>query len=100
MSRQLSTIVPYLMAVALATDVHAQQATAPPAPRPISFIARNTTRVEMWSFFEPGGAADPDYAHIGNRLFLGVEGHRPHGRKRPRAEFANDAGLLGYPTET
>src|SRR5215212_367790 len=65
------------MAVALATDVHAQQASAPPAARPISFIARNTTRLEMWSFFAPGGAVDPDYAHVGNRLFLGIEGHRP-----------------------
>ena len=54
------------MAVALATDVHAQQASAPPAARPISFIARNTTRLEMWSFFAPGGAVDPDYAHVGN----------------------------------
>ena len=78
MPQQLSTIVPFVMAVVLATDVHAQQASAPPAARPISFIARNTTRLEMWSFFAPGGAVDPDYAHVGNRLFLGVEGHRPH----------------------
>jgi hypothetical protein len=76
--QQLSTIVPFVMAVVLATDVHAQQASAPPTARPISFIARNTTRLEMWSFFAPGGAVDPDYADVGNRLFLGIEGHRPH----------------------
>ena len=32
----------------------------------------------MWSFFTPApGGADPDYAHVGNRLFFGVEGRRP-----------------------
>jgi hypothetical protein len=36
----------------------------------------------MWSFFDPAGAADPEYAHVGNRLFLGVEG------RRRRAQFA------------
>jgi hypothetical protein len=32
----------------------------------------------VWRFFSPPpGGADPDYAHIGNRLLFGVEGRRP-----------------------
>ena len=55
----------------------AQPASAPASP--LTFVVRDTTRVEMWSFFTPApGGADPDYAHVGNRLFFGVEGRRPH----------------------
>ncbi len=81
MRQPLSTLIPCLVAFALATPVQAQQAPAPQVAPHFSFIARNTTRVEMWSFFDPAGAADPDYAHVGNRLLLGLEG------RRRRAEF-------------
>jgi hypothetical protein len=63
------------MAGAAAIPARAQQAP-PDATRapPLSFFARNTTRAEIWRFFEPrAGGADPDYAHIGNRLFFGLD---------------------------
>jgi hypothetical protein len=59
----------------------ATQAAAP-AP-PVTFVARNWTRVEMWRYFEPQpGGGNPDYTDIANRLQFGVE------RKRPKYEVA------------
>jgi hypothetical protein len=60
--------------------------TPAPAPAPLTFVARNLTRAELWQFFEPApGGADPDYAHVGNRLFVALEG------RYPRVDFT--AGL-------
>ena len=57
----------------------AMAAQAPPVAAPTSsrrspFYARNTTRVEMWRFFEPPVAvADADYAFVANRLQVGIK---------------------------
>jgi Alginate export len=78
--RLLSALLVLILAEALAPRAAEAQAAAPAAsaPPPVTFFARNLTRVEMWSFFTPPpGGGDPDYAHIGNRLFFGVEGRRP-----------------------
>lgn len=65
------------LAPALAEAQSAAPAAAPP-PASDTFFARNLTRIEMWSFFTPPpGGGDPDYAHVGNRLFFGIEGRRP-----------------------
>jgi hypothetical protein len=46
------------------------QAPAPPVP---NWFARNTTRVESWSFFEPPpGGGDPTSTYAGTRLQIGV----------------------------
>jgi hypothetical protein len=69
-----------LLVGTLAPATVVAQAAAPAAAPESShvFVARNLTRVEMWSFFTPpAGGGDPDYTHIGNRLFFGVEGRRP-----------------------
>jgi hypothetical protein len=56
--------------------VHAQP--APVTPHPVlTWFVPDTTRLELWSFFTPPpGGGDPDYVHLGNRLFFGVEGRR------------------------
>jgi hypothetical protein len=74
--RSLPTVLLLLLA-GVAPSALAQQSAAPAVAPSFSFFARNTTRVEMWSFFTPRpGGADPEYAHAGNRLFFGVEGRR------------------------
>ena len=46
----------------------------PPPVKPVQPILRNWTRVEIWRYFEPpaSSTADPDTAHVGNRLLAGV----------------------------
>jgi hypothetical protein len=41
------------------------------------WYARNTTRVEMWSFFEPVVGGDPTSAYVGNRLLFGARRETP-----------------------
>ena len=50
----------------------AQQAAA--SNPPVTFVARDWTRVEMWHFFDPKpGGGDPGYADIATRLQVGLE---------------------------
>jgi hypothetical protein len=69
----------FVAALALLPAVSARaQPTPPTAPDPVlTWFVRNTTRLELWSYFTPPpGGGDPDYVHLGNRLFFGVEGRR------------------------
>ena len=80
--RPLVVVLASALLLALSGFAHAQTAPAPPAPAASDRVWRwtvtNLTRVEAWKFFEPpptGG--DPDYAFVGNRLRLGVNGTWP-----------------------
>lgn len=59
-------------ASAAAQDVPSSDVTVSP-------FFRETTRVESWSFFDPGDAgADPTYSFLGNRMTFGVTAKSPH----------------------
>ena len=52
------------------------------------WIARNTTRVEMWRFFEPPpGGGDPTSVYVGTRFYLGVRRNRPRVDLQAAAQF-------------
>ena len=71
---------------------------AAPAPAFQPFV-RNTTRVEMWKYFEPPPPSptftpgDPTTAHIGNRLLAGVRFRRGHLDATAALQYVQFGGL-------
>lgn len=56
--------------------------------------ARNWTRVESWSFFEPRpGGGDPDYTFIANRLLVGVRHSGPRHEVNAAVQYVQFGGL-------
>ena len=73
--RTVTSVFAAAFAVLPVGRVRAQPAPAATPTPPTTWFARDTARVELWSYFTPPpGGADPDYAHLGNRLLFGVEG--------------------------
>jgi len=79
-----------------AASALAQAAAPAPAVQP---FLRNTTRVEMWRYFEPPPASstftpgDPATAHIGNRLVAGVRFRRGHLDATAALQYVQFGGL-------
>lgn len=60
-------------------------------------LFRDVTRVESWSFFDPGpGGGDPDYTFLGNRMTLGVRASSPRWEATGAFQYIQ---LFGLPRE-
>ena len=58
----------------LVAAAQAPSATPTAPASPIHWLVRDTTRVEIWRYFEPHtGGGDPEYEFIANRLFAGID---------------------------
>jgi hypothetical protein len=79
-----------------AASAFAQAAAPPPAFQP---FLRNTTRVELWRYFEPPPPSptftpgDPTTDHIGNRLLAGVRFRRGHLDATAALQYVQFGGL-------
>jgi hypothetical protein len=78
MRASLSSVFVVLLAALGGSPAHGQPPSPPASPTPAATatfdgFARNWTRVESWSFFEPrSGGGDSDYTFIANRLLAGL----------------------------
>lgn len=67
------TLLAFFWPIALAAGQSPAPVPAPPASS-IHVQIKDTTRVEVWRFFEPrAGGGNPDYAFPANRLFAGID---------------------------
>lgn len=72
-----------------------------PAPNPavgtppaVVWRVRNTTRAEVWRFFEPRpGGGNPDYSFLANRLLAGLEMKRRRWEFTAYLQYVQFAGL-------
>ncbi|MEO8482741.1 MAG: alginate export family protein [Acidobacteriota bacterium] len=73
MSRLLNALL--IPAMLWPVTVLAQRAPPEkPAPPRLQWHLRDTTRAEVWRFFEPkAGGGNPDYWFLANRLFVGAD---------------------------
>ena len=89
-----------ILALAFSTSASAQPASATRATTAgVTLAVRNTTRVEMWSFFEPPpGGGDPRYAFLANRLQVELRRAWPRIDVQVTAQHVGFAGLPGDAT--
>lgn len=58
------------------TSAASQAPAASPWKPTLAYFARDWTRADSWSYFQPKpGGGDPNYGYIANRLQFGIEGH-------------------------
>lgn len=83
----------FLALLAGPSTAGAQPVAAPPLS-PLRWQVRNTTRVEMWRFFQPRpGGGDPTYAFIANRLLVTADYLRPRVDVRAAVQYVQFGGL-------
>jgi hypothetical protein len=79
----------------------APPAAAPGAEGTTTFAVENTTRAEVWRYFDPppGGAPTPDYTFFGNRAALGTTYEGPRWRLAGALQYVRvenlPAGSIG-----
>jgi hypothetical protein len=72
----------------------AQQPKPPQEQPAVTAFARNWTRMESWSWFEPpAGGGDPDYTFLANRLQFGVTRQRPRYDLLAALQYVQFGGL-------
>jgi hypothetical protein len=76
-----------------------EPAAAQPTPSAVQPFVRNTTRVELWQYFEPPPPTptftpgDPSTGHIGNRLLAGFRWRRARLDTTVALQYVQFAGL-------
>ena len=93
-------LLPLLLLIGFPTLAPAQQTTPGPATPPAArLIVKDTTRVEVWRFFEPpAGGGNPNYAFVANRLFAGVELRRTRVDATAALQYVQFGGLPEHAT--
>ncbi len=72
----------------------AQAPVPAPDPPPVTWVVTNTTRVEVWRYFEPPpGGGRPDYEFVANRLLFGLELKRPVYEIQAAGQYVQFGGL-------
>jgi hypothetical protein len=90
-------MLPAMLMLYIAASSSAAAQTSParsPARASTDWYARNWTRAELWSFFEPPpGGGDNDYAYMANRLQLGFRRVAPRLDLTAALQYVQFVGL-------